>query len=409
MAVTYTYKWQRSPDGGITVTDIPGTNGTFTVNPPASVPESYVWQSADLGDVVRLVVIDGDGFVWTSAWFGPGTAVPAPGGGAASEIYWGSYIDGDQTYEVYYPGLRPGGGTWKDAPWDQETWNKFESNAGKTVSVIAFGQPPWWDRASLDLTALNNCWSRGAIPQVSYGLGSATLTDIIAGKYDAQITAWATALKNWGKPLFFRWCWEMNQYGSGWFPWAVPKYYTPAQYVAGWQHMKTIFDSVGATNVTWVWCPNGILADSSKVSLIDDCYPGDTYVDWTAIDQYNSFSPSQSFHTIFDLTYNTLLTKAPTKPVMICETSSRDTSVFASGVKANWISDVLVNQLEANYPAIKAFVWFNWRIFESGTNKDWPIESSSAATKAFHDGIARSYFKPKFSSVPAFGKVPVPV
>ena len=55
----------------------------------------------------------------------------------ASPIYWGAYIDGNDTY----------GGSYSDAPWDSSTWDLFERHAGKKVSLLHYGQPPPWERA----------------------------------------------------------------------------------------------------------------------------------------------------------------------------------------------------------------------------------------------------------------------
>jgi beta-mannanase len=42
-----------------------------------------------------------------------------------------------------------------------------------------------------------------------------------------------------------------------WSPWAVGvNGNTAAHYVAAWRHVHRIFTKVGATNATWVWCPN---------------------------------------------------------------------------------------------------------------------------------------------------------
>ncbi len=45
-----------------------------------------------------------------------------------------------------------------------------------------------------------------------------------------------------------------------------------------------IFASVGATNVTWVWCP---YVDPSSKQNQRRSIPGDDYVDWTCLDGYN--------------------------------------------------------------------------------------------------------------------------
>ena len=79
--------------------------------------------------------------------------------------------------------------------------------------------------------------------------GAAKTTDIIAGKYDSYIRATATAIKNLGSPVFLRWFWEMD--GTHFAPEAV----SPAAFKAAWAYIRAIFDSVGTTNVVWVWCP----------------------------------------------------------------------------------------------------------------------------------------------------------
>jgi len=393
MPVTYTYKWQRTPDGGATIIDIPGATGTFTGSPPTTITESYALQLADEGDEVRLEVTDGID-TWHTLWSAVIGAAPTPGGGGASSIYWGSYVEGLNTY----------GAGRQNAPWDSTTWNLFESHTGKTVGIMHFGQPLWqFNQSPHDL-----CWTRGAAPFVDYGASNPqSLIDVANGVHDTEITAWATAYKNWGKPVFIRLWWEMNQYGSHWFPWAVPYYLTAAQYKAGYEHVWNIINTVGATNMTGVWCPNFITNDSSKVTGITSCYPS-VGVDWLFFDGYNDSAPSRDFDTLYQLTYNTLVGLDGTKPIGIGEFASRD-NIFASGVKANWITEALTNKIPSNaYDHIKAVVWFNYKIYENSVWKDWQIESSASAQAAFHDAIASSYYKPKFGATPPFGKVPIP-
>ncbi|HEY9657024.1 MAG TPA: hypothetical protein V6C65_01070, partial [Allocoleopsis sp.] len=120
MPVTYTYQWQRTPDDGTTVNDIAGASGTFTGSPPFTASEAYTLVAADEGDKVRLKVTDGTS-IWYSPWTDTVTTAPTPPGG--DSIYWGAYMEGVNTY----------GTGFGNAPWDQNTWNKFETDAGKTV------------------------------------------------------------------------------------------------------------------------------------------------------------------------------------------------------------------------------------------------------------------------------------
>jgi hypothetical protein len=220
---------------------------------------------------------------------------------------------------------------------------------------------------------------------ISQASKSYSLADIANGVYDAQLTTWAQNVKAWGKPFFYRWNWEMN---GTWFNWGSQAASSPTNYVNAWRHFHDIVQAQGATNVTWVWCPNTVYSGSTSLSSL---YPGDNYVDWTCIDGYNKSSSTtdwKSFSQLFQQTYNDILTIAPSKPIMIAETSSLETG----GSKASWITDALTIQLPNNFPKIQAFVWFNQRFSDSGTWRDYQIESSSSAQTAFANGIASSYY-----------------
>ena len=106
---------------------------------------------------------------------------------------------------------------------------------------------------------------------------------MIEGRYDAYIREFAEAAKAWGHPFFLRFNWEMN---GNWFAWSEGvNGNQPGEYVAAWRHVHDIFTSVGATNATWVWCPNvdpGKEFDDLALAL-----SGRRYVDWTCLDGYN--------------------------------------------------------------------------------------------------------------------------
>jgi beta-mannanase len=300
----------------------------------------------------------------------PQSTPPAP-----SPIYWGAYMDGNDTY----------GSSYGDAPWDANTWSTFESHAGKKASIVHWGVPaPWTSSFNAQLTAHQSVVAKGDVSLLDMNSGSVPLADIASGKYDSSISTWAQQAKAFGHPFFLRWDWEMN---GRWFAWGTTSgnVNTPATYVAAWRHMHDLFVQAGAANVTWVWCPNVVFSGSTPLSSL---YPGDSYVDWTCLDGYNKGGTAwTSFENIFAPSYDQLLQVAPGKPVMIGETASSENG----GSKATWIANAL-SALPARFPQIRALVWFNWKITESGTTWDWPIESSASATAAFASGLASSYF-----------------
>jgi beta-mannanase len=179
---------------------------------------------------------------------------------------------------------------------------------------------------------------------------------------------------------------EMN----GWwqFPWSEQvNGNQPGDYVKAWKHVHDIFTQAGATNVTWVWAPNIIGPNTTPLASL---YPGDTYVDWLAMDGYNWGSDHsnvwQSFSQVFAPTYSALTQLAPGKPIMLAETASSENG----GSKAAWITDAMQTQLPANFPMIKALVWFNWNAGDSTLS--WPINSSQSALDAFKSAVGSSYY-----------------
>jgi hypothetical protein len=295
-------------------------------------------------------------------------------------VYWGAYMDGDDTYAHYY------GGRWRDAPWDSRTWRRFESNAGKRVSVVHWGMTPPWQKPFSDYrSTFKLVRQRGTLSAVDMSTGSVPLADIASGTRDAALRDWAQGAASWGRPFFFLLDVEMN---GPWVPYAAGvNGNTAADFVAMWRHFHDIAEQAGAANVTWVWCPN--IDNRGQFTPYSALYPGDAYVDWTCLDGYN-FTGKQSFAWIFGDSYHRLLGLAPGKPVMIGQTASTE----KGGRKARWIKEGLARALPRRFPRIKALLWFNWRIHEQGTWRSWPIESSRSSNRAFRRAIRSRGFVP---------------
>src|ERR1041385_4314406 len=193
-------------------------------------------------------------------------------------IYWGAMVDGKAPSTLSIQGLM----------------NDFETRSGKRMSIIHWGQPWMLSDGSwgeFQTVHFDNVRNHGSIPMInwtSWRLGSGGTQpdfqsrDVYNGVYDAYITRWATAAKNWGHPFFLR----FNHEGDGWwYPWGEGKTEngtiingnSTGDFVRAWRHVHDIFVSVGATNVTWVWAPNQIGNTSSYASL-SAVYPGDAYV-----------------------------------------------------------------------------------------------------------------------------------
>jgi hypothetical protein len=314
----------------------------------------------------------------------PAEAGPQP---AAGPLYWGATI-GSQL-------------TGNQAPWDMSAVTKFEEMTQKKLSLVQFFQPfancggGNCSFYAFPTTPLENIRQHGAIPVLSWSSQSIPasvnepefqLSDLISGRYDSYIREFATKAKAWGHPFFLRFNWEMN---GNWFPWSGGvNGNAPGEFATAWRHVHDIFATVGATNVSWVWCPNVEL--SANVGSLASLYPGDAYVDWTGMDGYNwgtnPVKPGgwKTFSQIFSATYRYIQgSVAPSKPMMVGEVASTE----FGGSKAAWIQE-MIGDLPGEFPGIRALLWFDK--YDDGM--DWPLETSSAATSAFAQGIQNPTF-----------------
>jgi hypothetical protein len=323
------------------------------------------------------------------------------GGGSTtppSRLYWGATI-GQQF-------------TGTNAPWDWNAVTDFEKldAAGKGMSVATSGAQFYSKQycggyCGFQTALFTSVRNHGAIPMISWqsttdsAQSGFTDAEIAAGSQDPYITQWAQAAKAWGHPFFLRFDWEMNGNWLGWSPGVDGN--TAASFVAMWQHIHTIFVSAGATNATWVWCPN--VDPNNTWTSLQSVYPGDAYVDWTGLDGYNGDTPWTSFQSLYQSTYNTITrTLAPSKPMIIGEVGSTETG----GSKAQWISNML-SELPTQFPKIHGVLWFDVSDPGPGGHTDWPLESSPTAETAFATGInnpayvANNYTNLNTSPIPA--------
>jgi hypothetical protein len=245
---------------------------------------------------------------------------------------------------------------------------------------------------------LTNIRDYGSIPMISWSSSTLhdpnaagatdpnfTLKDVIDGDYDTYITAWARAAKAWDHPFFLRFDWEMN---GNWFVWGNhTNGNTARQFVEAWRHVHDIFTRVGATNATWVWCPNDGEQDNKHENLAQ-YYPGNAYVNWTCMDVYNSGTTHggrwETWNQLAEASYNEITREiAPTKPMMIGEFNSNS----AGGSQAQWLSQTL-SDIRNWYGKIHAVI-----LYDTGDGEaQFALEDSVASRIAFANSIARPVY-----------------
>lgn len=211
------------------------------------------------------------------------------------------------------------------------------------------------------------------------------LKNIASGSFDAYIKSWAASARNFKYPVLLRFAHEMN---GSWYPWdGAHNNQSGEDYIAAWRHVHEIFKDEGAKNVTWIWNVNSESVPNENWNSIDKYYPGDSYVDFTAIDGFNFGTSSaskswRSFDSIFLSMYNTLKTDYPGKTVMIGEMACSE----IGGSKSEWILDAFL-KIKNSYPHIRFYNWFN-----INKETDWRISSSTGSQNAFKKAMEDSYF-----------------
>ena len=116
------------------------------------------------------------------------------------------------------------------------------------------------------------------------------LARIAAGKFDAELSGWARALRDFGQPVLLRFAHEMNgdwyPYGNGGDADSNGSPDGPEPYIRAWRYVHDRFRAEGALNPIWVFCPNGEDFPNREWNRPFRYYPGDAFVDLIAVDAY---------------------------------------------------------------------------------------------------------------------------
>ena len=295
---------------------------------------------------------------------------------------------------------------------DQATYDTFRTASGRAPALWSIWSD-WGGSTSAfpDVAFLNHLRGHGTVPIIVWQplepanpqLSTYAYSKIANGEQDEYIRTFAQAAKAFGGRVLIRFAHEMEGY---WFPWGMGRFdNTPTNFKAAWKHVWNIFrgtGGVGATNVRFVWSPNGCysihkLSQCRKV--LHALYPGDKYVDYLG---FSAFNWGGGDWIAMDKLYLPKVkgmafvpTKkgmvAPDKPIIVTETGSAPKGTHAHpGTKADWIK-VGYPAVYSAYPRIKAIVYFNVDMRSAGGRQaDWRLTGS--ALTAYRNLLK----KPKF-------------
>ena len=270
-------------------------------------------------------------------------------------------------------------------------------------------QPMPWQRLdgsqrSFDAQVLEEYRTRGIMPGLTWEPSKGpeqragpnqpefSWKQLFSGRHDAYITQFAKDAAAYRHPFIVRILHEMT---GTWYPWGygVNGNSNVADFVTAFKHIVDIFRAAGATNVQFVWNPTVINAANigQYGPMLKQAYPGDNYVDWVALDGYNSRPDDwRSLHDIFQPSYE-LLSSFSKRPMMLFEVGSLEDPQNPTA-KANWIKQGFLTTIPNEMPNVKVAVWFN---SEDGAGRDFSLYTSQTALNAWKQVVSSPLYQGK--------------
>ena len=164
--------------------------------------------------------------------------------------------------------------------------------------------------------------------------------------------------------------------------------HSPADYIAAWDHIRSIFAQEKVNNVAWVWCPTSSgFSDGTAQAF----YPGNKEVDWICADIYPRYAHFQTFDEVVQ-PFLRWASYHP-KPVMIGEYGVPGN--YSKQQRAQWLSAAA--QVVQGNPQVKAFVYFDAGASgqDSSPSYSYSLAPGSPALRVFREIADRRHFNPR--------------
>jgi len=208
--------------------------------------------------------------------------------------------------------------------------------------------------------------------------------NIASGRYDAEILdPQIRRVKEYGRTVFLSFDQEVDariKEGAG----------TPAEYVAAYRHLHDRFRELGADNVVWVWTVSGYLGMAEEMKRL---YPGDRYVDWIGMDQYNYYlchgtDTWRDFDASQRPTYDWLRANVSAdKPVMLAEFATAPDPENPARQR-DWYAKI--PEVAPSLPEAKAYV--HWNRAVPGPGCDLTVDAG-AGLQGYREAGLAPYFR----------------
>src|SRR5215831_535860 len=263
--------------------------------------------------------------------------------------------------------------------------NKFNDLAGKKIGVVYFSNN-WFHGVHFPLDNCISIRSTGAVPFIRIqnwirqgdklsDAGPYTQKNIIAGKFDTELRAYAKAAKSFGTKLLIEYGVEVN---TNSFPWSKEG---PGPYKAAYRHIVDLFREEGATNVGWAFH-----IDATDNNNGYKWYPGDDIIEWVGTTCYGDYDRKGCAESIQDF-YNQFAAISKTAKLGIFE--------WGYGNAADPARTLA--EIPVKYPRIKLLqVWNEHVIGDPEEPYDRRINSAPQNLAAYREGIANPVYSSKY-------------
>jgi hypothetical protein len=209
----------------------------------------------------------------------------------------------------------------------------------------------------------------------------------------AGIQRWAANVKAFGRHMYFAFNHEPDIHSSAVFG-------SPADFVAAWRTVRSVFEASGVTNVEYAWtvAESNFFVATTDSRYAPKFYPGDAYVDDIAVDAYNMYCLRTDGHyqkpwMSLQQVLAPLMTFAQAHPgpgLMLAEFGTPE-DANVPGRKAQWFADAQALFKQPGYERFKAALYWNQKS-SNFANCDFRVNTSASSLQAFSDLANDPYY-----------------
>jgi Glycosyl hydrolase family 26 len=277
----------------------------------------------------------------------------------------------------YYHGVYPGGTEQCPTPSLANLNSYVNAVGGKNVAFVTCYHE-WSDGLDFPWPSVKWILANGAVPCLRLATRTVpknfvaetvyTLEAIVAGKFDAILTAWGNQAKTTTLPLLCEWGTEVNGY---WFPWNAAHNgadggddFGAPLFKQAYQHIVTTIRNAGAVNISWVFHVNFQDNPAESWNKLEAYDPGSKFTDWIGVSLYGSQSPDDEpsdwvdFVPAMDTVYNRVTQLEGQRPIMLSEFGFCANN-GNPGEPAVWTQAALTAILSNRWPRLAGFSWWN--------------------------------------------------